>query len=61
MRKEHPYYGKSVTINFPGSLHTMGFAGLSWESISQNFSIQWFFLSFPMLWEIDEKTHTFPI
>ena len=61
MRKEHPYYWKSVTINFPGSLHTMGFAGLSWESISQNFSIQWFFLSFPMLWEIDEKTHTFPI
>ena len=25
MGKNHPYYGKSVITNFPGSPHTMGF------------------------------------
>ena len=25
MRKKHPYYGKSMSINFPGFPHTMGF------------------------------------
>ena len=25
MGKKHPYYGKSMSTNFPGSPHTMGF------------------------------------
>ena len=25
MAKKHPYYGKSITIDFPDFLHTMGF------------------------------------
>ena len=29
MGKIHPYYGKSVSTNFPGSPHTKGFAGFS--------------------------------
>ena len=60
-RKKHPYYGKSMSTNFPGSPHTMGFAEYYWEPISQSFPIQWFWLSFPVLQEIDEKTHAFPM
>ena len=29
MRKKHPYYGKSMSINLPGFPHTMGFAAFS--------------------------------
>ena len=25
MGKKHPYYGKSMSSNFPGPLHTIGF------------------------------------
>ena len=49
-----------MSNNFPGSPHTMGFVEYSWEPISQAFPILWVLLSFPMLWEIDEKTHAFP-
>ena len=28
-RKKHPYYGKSMSTNFPGSPYTMGFVALS--------------------------------
>ena len=59
-RKNNPYYGKSMSNNFPGSPHTMGFVEYSWEPISQALPILWVLLSFPMLWEIDEKTHAFP-
>ena len=34
MGKNHPYYGKSINTNFPGSPHTLGFVGFSWEPIS---------------------------
>ena len=61
MGKECPYYGKIMSTNFPGFLHTMGLAGLSWEAIPQAFSIRWIFLSFLMLWETDGKNHAFPI
>ena len=27
MRKKHPYYGKSVSTNFPGCPHTVDFVG----------------------------------
>ena len=29
MGKNHPYYGKSMSTNFPGSPHTMGFVAFS--------------------------------
>ena len=29
MGKKHPYYGKSVSIKFPGFPHTMGFVAFS--------------------------------
>ena len=61
MGKEFPYYGKIMSTNFPGFLHTMGLAGLSWEPIPQAFSIRWIFLPFLMLWETDRKNHAFPI
>ena len=57
--KNHPYYGKSMSSNFPSSTHTMDFAEYYREPISQALPIQWVWLSFPMLWEIDEKTHAF--
>ena len=61
MEKMHPYYGKSMGTNFPGSSHTMGFVGYFWEPISQNFPIRGFWLSFSRLWEINEKTLAFPM
>ena len=59
--KEAPYSGKSMRTNLPDSPHTIGFVGFSWKPISQAFPIWWVFLPFPMLREIDEKTHGFPI
>ena len=61
MGKKHLYYGKNMSTNFPDSPHTMGFVGYVQEPISQTFPIRWVWLSFPMLWEIYEKTHAFPI
>ena len=62
MEKKHPHYGKSMSTNFPGSPHTMGFLYLGYyrEPISRTFPIRWFWLSFLRLWEINEKTHAFP-
>ena len=37
--KKHPYSGKSVSTNFPGSPHTMGFVGFSRKPISKVFPI----------------------
>ena len=59
--KKHSYYGKSMSTNLPGSPHTMGFLGYCREPIFQTFPIQWAWLSFPMLWEINEKAHVFPM
>ena len=59
--KKHPYYGKSMSINFPVSPHTMGFVRSYREPISQASLIQWVWLSFPMIWEIDKKIHAFPM
>ena len=59
--KKHPYCRKSMSTNFPGSPHTMGFLGYYQEPISQTFPIRWVWLLFPMLWEINEKTHAFPM
>ena len=59
MGKKHPYYRKSMSINFPGSPHAMGFVGYFRESISQTFPIRWVWLSFPILWPIHEKIHAF--
>ena len=68
-----PYYGKLMgkPMHFPydevyhrmgirweKSTHTMGKV---WLPISQVFPIQWVLLHFPLLWEIDGKTHAFPI
>ena len=61
MGKQQLYYGKNMSTNFPGSPHTMGFTGFSREPISQDFFIRWAFLSIPMQWEIDHKTHSFLI
>ena len=61
MGKKHPYYGKSMSTNFPAFPHTMGFVGFFWEPASQAFPIRLVFLSSPKLLEIDEKTHAFPI
>ena len=57
MGKKHPYSGKSVSTNFPGSPHTMGFVGFSRKPISKVFPIWWVVLPFPMLWETNEKIH----
>ena len=40
------------------STHSMGKV---WVPISQVLLIQWVLLHFPVLWEIDGKTHAFPI
>ena len=61
MGKKHPYYGKSMSTNFPGSPHTMDFVGFSWKSIFQAFPIRWVVLLFSILWEIDKKTQSFPM
>ena len=61
MEKKHPYYGKGMGTNFPGSPHTMGFVGYLREPVSQTFPIQWFLLSFPRLWEINEKKRAAPM
>ena len=68
-----PYYGKLMgkPMHFPydevyhrmgigweKSTHTMGKV---WLPISQVFPIRWVLLHFPMLWEIDGKSHVFPI
>ena len=57
MGKKHSYYGNQ----FPRFSTYSGFAGFSREPISQVFPIRRVFLPFPMLWEIDEKTLTFPL
>ena len=44
-----------MSTNFPGSPHTMGFAGFSQEPISQAFPIRWVFLPFPLLWKLKRK------
>ena len=59
MGKKHPYYGKSMSTNFPGSPHAKGFVGYFREPISQTFPIPWLWLSFPRLWEMNGKTHAF--
>ena len=59
MRKKHPFYGKSMSTSFPDSPHMIGFVGFSREPVSQALPIQWVWSSFPMLWEVDEKTHAF--
>ena len=48
MGKKQTYYGKSMSMstNFPGSAHLMGFVEFSWEPISQTFPIQWGFSAF---------------
>ena len=61
MGKKHPYYGKSMSINLPGFPHTVGFVGYFREAISQTLPIRWVWLSFPMLWEINELAHAFPM
>ena len=45
-------------IGWEESTHTVGKV---WLSISQSFRINWVFLHFPVLWEIYEETHAFPI
>ena len=57
MGKKHSYYGNQ----FPRFSTYSGFVGFSREPISQVFPIRRVFLPFPMLWEIDEKTLTFPL
>ena len=39
MGKKHPYSGKIMSTNFPGSPHTAGFPGFSREPFSQAFPI----------------------
>ena len=50
-----------MSTNFPAFPHTTGFVGFFREPVSQAFSIRLALLSFPMLLEIVEKTHAFPI
>ena len=61
MAKSTHTMGKSISINLPGFQHTMGFLGYYREPIFQTFPIRWVRLSFAMLWEINEKTHAFPM
>ena len=37
-RKKHPYYGKSISTNFPGSSHMMGLVGYYQEPNLSAFS-----------------------
>ena len=59
--KKHSSCEKSMSTNFPGSAHIMGFLGYYREPLFQTFPIRWIWLSFLMLWEINEKTHSFPM
>ena len=60
MGKEFPYYGEIMSTNFPGFLHTMGLAGLSWEPIPQAFSIRWIFYLFSCYGKLMGKIMHFP-
>ena len=59
--KKHPHCGAIMSTNSPGSPRTMSFLGYYWEPILQTFPIRCVWSSFPMLWEINEKTHAFPM
>ena len=61
MGKNQTYYGKSVSTDFPGSAHLMGFLNFPGNQSPRLFPFNGVFLHFPMLWEIDEKIHAFPI
>ena len=97
MEKNHPYYGKSMSTNFPGSPYMTGFLAFScsvgnwwgnlcifqmmkcaigWECNGKKAPVLWekyeyhffslssyhgFCLHLPVLREIDEKIHAFPI
>ena len=56
-----PICWKKMRTNFPGSPNSMDFVGFSLETIFKAFPNWWIFLPFPMLREIGEKTHAFPI
>ena len=47
-----------MAIRWEKSTHTMGKV---WLPIPQVLPIRWVLLHFPILWEIDGKTHAFPI
>ena len=46
-----------MSTDFPSSPRLMGFVGCYRQPISQALLIRWGWLSFPILWETDEKTH----
>ena len=59
--KKHPYYGKSMTTNFPGFRRTMGFLGYYQKSIFQTFPTPHGFGSlFPCYGKLVRK-HVFPM
>ena len=49
MGKKHPYFGKSMSTNFPGSLHTKGFVAFS-RTMRNWMGIGWEKKA-PILWE----------
>ena len=49
------------TTGWGSSWKNHPYYGKVWEPISEAFLIQWGLLHFPMLWEIDEKIHVFPM
>ena len=67
--KKAPMLWEKYEFKFSSSPHTMGFVGFSRNQIPRLFPgtnpkaflIQWIFLPFSMLWEIDEKTYAFLI
>ena len=58
--KNRPYFRKSMSTNYPGSLHTMGFVEYYREPISQAFPIRWFGCLFPCYGKLMRKHMHFP-
>ena len=60
MGKKHPYYGKSMSINFPGSPLTMGFVGYSGNQFPKLFPFDGFGCLFPCYGKLIRKHMHFP-
>ena len=60
MVKKFPYYGKSMSTNFPGSPHTMGFVGYFREQFPRLSPFVGFGCLFPRYGKLMRKDMHFP-
>ena len=60
MRKKHPYYGKSVSTNFPGCPHTVDFVGYFGNQFPKLSPFDGFGCLFPCYGKLMRKHMHFP-